>query len=150
EASYRKALDKLEALLVSRCFEMARLNVAGTGYKLRKHIATALKTRSKSIQAAIASYNEVATALRPPRQTITWEEVLEFSFLGEFDILRNAREDVRTRQWATFRNRLIMQQFFRLIRAEEEIDRLHVEIRHLLTYICEEERVLCAKAAEVE
>ncbi|KAJ3892332.1 hypothetical protein GG344DRAFT_45574 [Lentinula edodes] len=132
EASYRKALDKLEALLVSRCFEMARLN-------LRKHIANALKTRSKSIQSAIASYNEAATALFPPRQTITWEEVLEFSFLGEFDILRNARDDVRTRQWATFRNRLIMQQFFRLIRAEEEIDRLHVEIRRLLTYICEEE-----------
>ncbi|KAJ3851030.1 hypothetical protein EV368DRAFT_66091 [Lentinula lateritia] len=105
EASYCKALDKLEALLVSRCFEMARLNVAGT---------------------AITLYNEAATALCPPHQTITWEE------------------------WATFRNHLIMQQFFRLIHAEEEIDWLHIEICYLLTYICEEERVLGAKAAEVE
>ncbi|KAE9395671.1 hypothetical protein BT96DRAFT_750245, partial [Gymnopus androsaceus JB14] len=31
EANYRKALDKLEALLVARIFEMTRLNVAGTG-----------------------------------------------------------------------------------------------------------------------
>lgn len=31
EASYRKALDKLEGLLVARIFEMSRLNVAGTG-----------------------------------------------------------------------------------------------------------------------
>ncbi|KAJ4493132.1 hypothetical protein C8J55DRAFT_381166, partial [Lentinula edodes] len=53
-------------------------------------------------------------------------------------------------QWATFRNRLIMQQFFRLIHAEEEIDWIHIEICHLLTYICEEQRVLGAKAAEVE
>lgn len=31
EAAYRKALDKLECLLVVRMFEMARLNVSGTG-----------------------------------------------------------------------------------------------------------------------
>lgn len=31
EAVYRKALDKLEGLLVARIFEMTRLNVAGTG-----------------------------------------------------------------------------------------------------------------------
>jgi len=31
ERKYRKALDKLEGLLVARIFEMSRLNVAGTG-----------------------------------------------------------------------------------------------------------------------
>lgn len=31
EATYCKALDKLECLLVARMFEMARLNVSGTG-----------------------------------------------------------------------------------------------------------------------
>jgi hypothetical protein len=31
EASYRKALDKLEGMLVARIFEMSRLNIAGTG-----------------------------------------------------------------------------------------------------------------------
>lgn len=31
EREYRKALDKLEGLLVARIFEMSRLNVAGTG-----------------------------------------------------------------------------------------------------------------------
>lgn len=34
ESAYRKALDKLEGLLVSRIFEMAKLNVAGTGEEL--------------------------------------------------------------------------------------------------------------------
>lgn len=34
EAEYQKALDKLESLLVARMFEMARLNVSGTGEHL--------------------------------------------------------------------------------------------------------------------
>lgn len=34
EASYWKALDKLEAMLVAQIFEMSRLNIAGTGMSL--------------------------------------------------------------------------------------------------------------------
>ena len=34
ESAYRKALDKLEGLLVSQIFEMAKLIVAGTGEEL--------------------------------------------------------------------------------------------------------------------
>ncbi|KAJ3832901.1 hypothetical protein F5878DRAFT_547471, partial [Lentinula raphanica] len=150
EAEYRKALDKLEQLLVSRIFEMSRLNIAGTGYKMRKMIANSLKTRSKSIQAAISSYNAAAAALRPPRRAISWDEVVDYSFLSEFDILRDTREDVRQKKWATPSNRLLMFQFFKLIRAEEELDRLHMEIKRLLTYIRDEERFLCSKASELE
>ncbi|KAJ3765531.1 hypothetical protein FB446DRAFT_655158, partial [Lentinula raphanica] len=150
EAEYRKALDRLEQLLVSRIFEMSRLNVAGTGYKMRKMIANSLKTRSKSIQAAIVAYNDAAAALRPPRRAISWDEVVDYSFLSEFDILKDTREDVREKQWATPCNRLLMFRFFKLIRAEEELDRLHVEIKRLLTYMQDEERILCHKANEIE
>ncbi|KAJ3729773.1 hypothetical protein C8R42DRAFT_570096 [Lentinula raphanica] len=150
EAEYRKALDRLEQLLVSRIFEMSRLNVAGTGYKMRKMIATSLKTRSKSLQAAIAAYNTAAAALRPPRRAISWEEVVDYSFLSEFDILRDTREDVREKKWATPSNRLLMFRFFKLIRAEEELGRLHMEIKRLLTYIRDEERLFCSKADEIE
>ncbi|KAE9386041.1 hypothetical protein BT96DRAFT_750157, partial [Gymnopus androsaceus JB14] len=150
EAAYQKALDKLECLLVARIFEMARLNVSGTGYKMRKHIGQSLKNRSKSIQAAIVSYNEAAAKLSPPRRKITWDEIVDFSYLSEFDILRDTREDVRERKWATPQNRLLMTQFFKYIRAEEELSRVHVEVRRLLTYMVDEERELCRKADEVE
>lgn len=83
ECTYRKALTRLEFLLVARMFEMAHLNVSGTGkwamlsiynlyltcvigYKMRKHIAQSLKTRSKAIQTAVSAYNEAAAALNPP------------------------------------------------------------------------------------
>jgi len=34
ESAYRKALDKLECLLIARMFEMSRINVSGTGKPL--------------------------------------------------------------------------------------------------------------------
>ncbi|KAJ4489746.1 hypothetical protein C8J55DRAFT_557633 [Lentinula edodes] len=84
-------------------------------YKMHKHIAKAMKTRSKSIQAAIKAYNEAAAALRPPHRIIQWEEVLDLTFLSEFDLLRDSREDIQERQWATPKNRQIMLEFFKLI-----------------------------------
>ncbi|KAJ3924950.1 MAG: hypothetical protein NXY57DRAFT_1044515 [Lentinula lateritia] len=108
KAGYQKALDKLE------------------GYKMRKHIAEAMKTRSKSIQAAMKAYNEAAAALRPPRHIIQWEE------------------------WATPKNRQIMLEFFKLIQAEEELQRLHVEIRWLLTFMHDEEHELHIRCTALE
>lgn len=106
---------------------------------MRKHIAQALRTRSKTIQKAIESYNAAASAMSPPRQTISWEQVVDYSYLSEFDILRDTREDVRERKWATQKNRLLMQEFFKLIRAENELPRLHIEIQRLITYMAREE-----------
>lgn len=117
---------------------------------MQKHIGQSLKNRSKSIQTAITSYNEAAAALSPPRRKITWDEVVDFSYLSEFDILRETREDVREKQWATPQNRLLMTRFFKYIHAEEELDRVHVEVKQLLTYMVDEEERVCGKAKEVE
>ncbi|KAE9401183.1 hypothetical protein BT96DRAFT_938043 [Gymnopus androsaceus JB14] len=144
---------RLECLLVARMFEMARLNVSGTaslGYKMRKHIAQSLKSCSKSIQNAITSYNEAAAALSPPRRKITWDEIVDFSYLSEFNILRDTAEDVRERKWATPQNRLLMTRFFKFIQAEEELAWVHVEVKRLLTYMVDEEERVCGKAKEVE
>lgn len=107
---------------------------------MRKHLANALKTRSKSIQAAIDAYNTAARALSPPREQVAWDDILEFSFLSEFDILRDARSDVREKKWATQKNRVLMQQFFKLLSAETELMRLHTEIRRMVTYMHDEEQ----------
>ncbi|KAE9385697.1 hypothetical protein BT96DRAFT_840355 [Gymnopus androsaceus JB14] len=150
QASYQKALDRLECLLVARMFEMARLNVSGTGYKMRKHIAQSLKNCSKSIQNAIIAYNEAAAALSPPCRKITWDEIIDFSYLSETDILHDTHEDVCEKKWATPQNRLLMSRFFKYIRAEEEIARVHVEVKRLLTHMVDEEQEVCGKAKEVE
>ncbi|KAJ3917507.1 hypothetical protein F5877DRAFT_44531 [Lentinula edodes] len=148
-AKYRRALDKLEGLLVSRIFELSRLNISGTGYKMRKHLASALKKRSKSIQSAITEYNTVAAKMKPKRQPVDWEEVVEYAFLSEFDILRDTREDIRERPWAVPANRVIITQFFKVIGAEDELSRVHQEIRRLITYMQQEKNELITREREL-
>ncbi|KAJ3913715.1 hypothetical protein F5877DRAFT_93080 [Lentinula edodes] len=140
-AKYRRALDKLEGLLVSRIFEPSQLNISGTGYKMRKHLASALKKRSKSIQSAITEYNTVAAKMKPKRQPVDWEEVVEYAFLSEFDILRDTREDIRERPWAVPANRVIG--------AEDELSRVHQEIRRLITYMQQEKNELITREREL-
>lgn len=64
------------------------------GYKLRTHIARALQSRSQAIKTALEKYNSLALALNPPAPRLSWEQVVNYGFLSEFDLLRNMHEDV--------------------------------------------------------
>jgi hypothetical protein len=118
------------------------------GYSLRKHIANALKARSVAIRTALDRYNTAALALVPPRQTLDWDQVVEYAFLSDFDLLRDARQDIRRKPWATPAARLAIDQAFKLERAQEEVTRLNIEIPRLATYIRDED--ICLRAKEVE
>ncbi|KAJ3717531.1 hypothetical protein C8R42DRAFT_587087, partial [Lentinula raphanica] len=147
KAKYQRALDKLEGLVVARLFELSKMNMSHTGYKLRKHIADSLKARSQAIRTAITAFNDAASELGRP--TLSWEEVVEYSFLSDFDLLRDARCDVWGELWAQPAGRLAMDQYHKLVHAEEEILRLNKEILSLVTYIQEESAFLLLKEDEV-
>ncbi|KAJ3712115.1 hypothetical protein DFJ43DRAFT_1135053 [Lentinula guzmanii] len=147
-ATYQRALDKLEGLVVARLFELTKLNMSRTGYKLRKHIANALKARSQAIRTAVTSYNNAAAKLGRPQ--LTWEQVLQYSFLSDFDLLRDARRDVRGEVWAQPAGRLALDHYYKLLRAPEEIVRLNKEIKSLVTYIHEETMYIRMKANEIQ
>ncbi|KAF8545568.1 hypothetical protein OG21DRAFT_1479759 [Imleria badia] len=68
---YRAALDELERLVVMRLFELSKMSLSGTGYKLRRQIGKALQHRSAAIRTAITRYNMQAQALNPPRPKIS-------------------------------------------------------------------------------
>lgn len=55
--------------------------------------------------------------------------------VADFDLLRDTRQDIRTLDWAQVANREGTVMYFRLKRAKEEICRLNVEIRRLLTFL---------------
>ena len=116
---------------------------------MRKHIANALKARSKAIRTALDKYNAAATALIPPRQLLDWEQVVEYAFLSDFDLLRDTRQDIRSRPWATPAARLAMDQAFKLRRAKEEITRLNIEIRRFATYMRDEDAYLRLKESSI-
>jgi hypothetical protein len=116
---------------------------------MRKHIANALKARSRAIRTALDRYNAAATALVPPRQLLDWEQVVEYAFLSDFDLLRDTRQDIRNRPWATPAARLAMDQAFKLQRAKEEIKRLDIEIRRFATYMRDEDAYLRLKESSI-
>jgi hypothetical protein len=54
---------------------------------MHKHIANALRAYSKAICTFLNRYNIAVTALVPPRQLLDWEQVVEYAFLSDFDLL---------------------------------------------------------------
>jgi len=112
------------------------------GYRLRKHIGQALQKRSSAIRTALDHYNAAALALNPPRPHLKWDEVIEYAFLSNFDLLRGARQDIQHRPWATPAGRLAMDTYFKSLCAHEEIERLNMEIHRVATHLRDEDHYL--------
>ena len=89
----------------------------------------ALQVRSAAIQSALDKYNSIAGAMRPCRRILKWEEVVEYAFLSDFDLLRDGRQDISQLPWALLMGRRVMDLHFKTCRAREEIKRLNIEIR---------------------
>lgn len=64
----------------------------------------------------------------PPVPPITWEKIAEYTFIGEFDLLRITRSDIRREKWTQTAYREAAMRYFKLCRAREEIQRLDIEI----------------------
>lgn len=98
-----------------------------------------MKARSSAIAMAVKKYNSAAAAVNPPRPPIKADDVLSYVYLSEFDLLRDSRFNVLTKPWARAAEREAINNYFRLCRSKEEIERLNLEITHLVTYIRDSE-----------
>lgn len=109
-----------------------------TGYKLRTHIAQALKTRSTAIRKSVERFNQLAKQVAPSSQ-LEISDVLNYAIVGEFELLRESREDVRNKIWTRPAYRDAMDKYFKLRCARSEIRRLDVEVKRLATHIRDEQ-----------
>ena len=80
--------------------------------------------------------------MRPHRRILKWEEVIEYAFLSDFNLLRDGRQDISKFPWASPMGHHAMDLHFKMCRAREEIQWLNIEIRRLVTYIRDEEKYL--------
>ncbi|KAG2119721.1 uncharacterized protein F5147DRAFT_647616 [Suillus discolor] len=135
---FQLALDTLEGLIVARIFKLSKMNRAGTGYKMQKHIGKALQVWSAAICTALNCYNLTAHALSPPHPALKWEDIVEYAFLADFELLRDACEDILQCLWATPSGCHAMDLYFKMCRTREEIEHLNVEIRCVATYLQDE------------
>ncbi|KAI0782170.1 hypothetical protein C8Q75DRAFT_795935 [Abortiporus biennis] len=147
ERRYHRALEKLQKLVVQRMFELHKLNLSQTGYKLRTHLSKSLQTRSKTIRRAVNSYNAAAVAFGRPK--LDWKKASKYSFLEEFMLLRDTRNDVRDKEWTKPVGREVIKLHRRIQRAQEEIVRCTVEVRWLHTAIVDESRLFARVVQEL-
>ncbi|KAJ7022500.1 hypothetical protein C8F04DRAFT_1194493 [Mycena alexandri] len=103
---YRLALLKLERLVIQAPFKR--------DLKLSK-----MHSRPTTLQRH---------RLPPPVGLYHGPEVVEYAFLADFDLLRDPEKVGEVREWATPAARLLLDQYFRIERAREEITRCNVEI----------------------
>ncbi|KAJ6456851.1 hypothetical protein C8R45DRAFT_1110650 [Mycena sanguinolenta] len=138
ERRYRRALDKLERLVVQRLLELTKLSMSGVAYKLREKIGKALKSRADAIHRALTEYNAAASVLAPPRNQLAWAAVIQTATLAEFDLLRDTCTDIRKLPWAQPARREAGLLYFGIKRALEEIRRLNIEISCIITFAIDE------------
>ncbi|KDN41552.1 hypothetical protein RSAG8_07353, partial [Rhizoctonia solani AG-8 WAC10335] len=139
---FNKCLATLEHLVVQRVIEMGRVGLARTGYKLRQHILRSLVAGCSAIKTALAKYNQVAAEISPPAPMLTWEKIADASVLADVHILEGSRRGVLKKPWAQSQNRRCVEEYHRLLRAHEEIERLNIEIKRLATAIADEKTTL--------
>lgn len=106
---------------------------------MRQHIGNAMKNRSKTLLSALNDYNQAASELKPPRKLLKWDDIMAYTYLSEFDFLKDSSEEIMEKPWAKPVVREGMSEFFKLLGAKDELERLHVEIKRLLTKMKEEE-----------
>lgn len=70
--------------------------------------------------------------------------------IGDFDLLRHARQDIRDQPWAQGPTREAIKIHLNLQRAEEERTRLNIEINRLLTALFDAHVDLSVAAAKCE
>ena len=120
------------------------------GYKLRKHIAQALSRRCAAIRNAISRYNALAPLQKPPRPLLVYSEVVDYCTFSQFEILKHSDHDVLSKEWATLANRQAANKYFKIKRAEEEIDRCNVEVARVQAWVDEEGIVMSSAVATHE
>ncbi|EJD44843.1 hypothetical protein AURDEDRAFT_20597, partial [Auricularia subglabra TFB-10046 SS5] len=150
ERKFCLALDKLERLVSQRLLEFTKANMSDICYKMRTHIAKSMNNRSAAIRTALAEYNNAARELDSTAPEVTWDEIAEWTELQDFSLLSFERRDVRNRPWAKPANRLLMNNYFKTLRAQEEIDRCAVEARRLLAFVDKDDAELRDAIARAE
>ena len=76
-------------------------------------------------------------------------EVVEYTFLSDFQLLQDTRKDISQRPWASPMARLALDMYFKMCHTQEEITQLNVEIHRFVTYLQDENLYLHACEEQV-
>lgn len=64
--------------------------------------------------------------MSPPCPLLSWDQVIEYAFLADFDLLQDCWQDIQEWAWARPAARLAMDHYFKIEHTRKEIQRLSV------------------------
>ncbi|KAJ7098402.1 hypothetical protein C8R44DRAFT_642757 [Mycena epipterygia] len=70
---------------------------------------------------------------------MTWEQVVNYVFLSDFDLLCDGHKDIQEQPWVKLAGQIAMDMYFKMEHADKEISYLNLEIPCLFTYMCDKE-----------
>ncbi|KAG2030362.1 hypothetical protein BDR03DRAFT_878475, partial [Suillus americanus] len=143
-------VQHLEGLVVQRLFELAKANLAGTGFKMHQQISNAITHCSTAIRNALEHYNRLVPLQSPPRDILKFSDIASYAWLGEFELLKSLRQEILTKPWVSKANREVAGKYFKIVRACKEIECLNVEISHLQWWVEDEDTHLLNTAISLE
>ncbi|KAJ7289611.1 hypothetical protein C8J57DRAFT_950664, partial [Mycena rebaudengoi] len=132
-------INKLEALVIKCLFELTKMNRSQTGKP----------SPSSMVKGHWNALTRAAKALSPLGPELSWQQVVDYSFLSDFDLLCDPAMIMVVREWGTPAAWELLDSYFWIEHAKEEIIYLDVEICHLVTHICDERVFLLKKEAEI-
>ena len=110
----------------------------------------ALQACSQAIQGAFDRYNMAVSLLLPPCPNLSWNDVVEYTFLADFDLLCESCQDVCDCPWSKPAFRVLIDKYFKLECAQEEIQCLNIELCCVITYIQDEDTFLWLKESKLK
>ncbi|KAF8592627.1 hypothetical protein K439DRAFT_1643685 [Ramaria rubella] len=135
-------VEALEGLVVQQLFELAKANLASTGYKLHKHIAKAIICHSAAIKTALEKYNKLAPLQEPAHLPLDYAELASYPLLGEFELLKASHSSLLGKSWAVPTHREVAMMYFKVVQAREEITQLNMESCRLATWVDHKDHLL--------
>ncbi|KAJ6609755.1 hypothetical protein B0H10DRAFT_1656724, partial [Mycena sp. CBHHK59/15] len=123
---YQRALDHLQALVISRMFELTKMNMSGTSMCISTIVH--LYMFGASAKSTISMANPFASTLHWPHLPGTHSEPPKLNYLS-------MEVNGISEPWALPVGRVAMDQHYKLLRADEEIQRLNIEIQRLVTHM---------------
>ncbi|KAI6023288.1 hypothetical protein EDC04DRAFT_2900612 [Pisolithus marmoratus] len=121
-------IEELKGLVIQHLAELSKANLAGTGYKMQKHISKAITRHSTTICTALEHFNKLAPCQCPPRPKLDFTDVIGYLTFGEFELLKYSCYDILEKPWMKLLNQEMSLKFFRLLQSHKEIEHLNVKV----------------------
>ncbi|KAG1751306.1 uncharacterized protein EDB91DRAFT_1013719, partial [Suillus paluster] len=86
----------------------------------------------------LAEYNELAPSIQPPAPYLEWNNIVNYRFISEFELLKLAysqHPEILSKPWTVPGHRKVAVKYFKILHAQEEITCLNVEVCRLRTAI---------------